>query len=114
MAAKAEIGTAAAPEPRTPPAHPAAEREQAMARSGVRIQLGAYRDQGAAQKDWQRLVKRYPDVLRRLHPEVTAINLGSRGTFQRLQAGPLPSRAAADEACAKLKAQKQGCIVVAH
>lgn len=97
---------AAAPPARHLAAAPAAEAGQ------VRIQLGAYRDQGAAHRDWLRLSKRYPDLLRRLHPYVSKVDLGSRGTFQRLQAGPLKSREEAAALCARLKAQKQGCIIV--
>ena len=47
-------------------------------------------------------------------PRVVAVDLGNnRGTFFRLQAGPLDSRDAAEALCAALKARNLDCLVVA-
>lgn len=83
-----------------------------MTKGVARIQLGAFRQEAEAQQQWQQLQKKYPDVLGSLSPAVVKADLGSKGVFQRLQAGPLPDRAAALAACDKLKARHQDCLVV--
>jgi len=42
----------------------------------------------------------------------TRVDLGEKGVFYRVQAGPLADAAAAERLCAELKERKQGCIVV--
>ena len=39
-------------------------------------------------------------------------DIDGKGTYFRVQAGPLPNRATADDMCAQLKAAQQDCIVV--
>jgi len=109
--AKPPTVAAAAPAPAAPAAaKPAAPPAAAGA---YRIQLGAYRDRPAADEAWLRLQKQYADVLAGLNSTVVRADLGAKGVFQRLQAGPLADRAAAQAACEKLKVHKQGCLVVA-
>jgi hypothetical protein len=97
------------------PAKPSGTKSPAAADAGlVRIQLGAFRQTSEAEQAWQQLSKKFPDVLAGMNRTVVQIDLGEKGVYQRLQAGPLPDRAAATAACEKLKARNQGCIVVAH
>ena len=56
--------------------------------------------------------KRNTDLLGALALNVQSVTL-DRGTFYRVQAGPLTDRAAANGLCGKLKSRNQDCLVVA-
>ena len=77
-----------------------------------RVQLGAFRDEAAALREWTRLTGRYPELLKGLTLRVQSVDLGAgKGVFHRVQAGLV----GADEAariCAGLKAKGQACLVV--
>lgn len=74
---------------------------------GWKIQLGAFSSEAAAKTAWTRISGAAPSI-KSLAPSYTAA-----GAFTRLQAGPLGSRAAADQACAAVKAGGSGCFPVA-
>lgn len=80
--------------------------------SRYRIQLGAYRTEKIAVDDWKRLQKKYVTELASLHYYIERKDLGEKGIFYRLQAGPLESAASARLACKQLVEQKQGCFFV--
>jgi cell division septation protein DedD len=96
--------------PSASPATPAAATT-AAAPGTVRIQLGAFRQAADAEKTWQKLSQKFADLLGGLSPSIVQVDLGAKGIYQRLQAGPLADRAAAAATCEKLKALKQDCIV---
>lgn len=102
--------------PATPPAvakaPPPAAAPAVSLGQGYRLQLGALRSAAAATAAWQRLRQTEPDVLGRLNYTVSRIDLGGRGVFYRLQAGPIASEAAAERSCATLKSRHVGCILV--
>lgn len=120
---------AAAPEPATTPeAAPAKQADAAPAvekitqpaatpalvvdtSNNFRIQLSAVRDEAAAKSEWEKLQKKHADALKGLEASFTPVNLGAKGTFLRIQAGPL-THDEADARCAKLKAQNQACLIV--
>jgi cell division protein FtsN len=109
--------TPAAPPPPAqqakPPANVASVPPPASAASGnIRIQLGAVRSHDAAQKEWERLQKANKDLLGKLSLNISQANLGDRGTFYRVQAGPVGDQQAASDLCAKLKARNVSCIIV--
>lgn len=83
-----------------------------MASGSVRVQLAAVRSQDAAQKEWTRLRAANKDLLGGLRMTVAQADLGDRGTFYRIQAGPVGDQQAATELCAKLKARNVSCLVV--
>lgn len=96
-----------APEPKPEPAPKPAATD-----GRFRVQLGAFRDEAAAQSEWDRLTKRYPSVLGGLSLRIQRIDLGSgKGVFHRIQGGML-SEDAAEKACITLKAQNQACLLV--
>ncbi len=76
-----------------------------------RIQLGAVRDQAAADKEWARMESKYSSDLKGLNSSFTPVSLGDKGTFLRIQAGPL-SKEEAEARCAKLKGENQACLIV--
>ena len=77
-----------------------------------RVQLAAYRTPKAAANKWQILKTRHEDILGALELTVAQVNLGERGVFHRLQAGPYESRAVADSVCTVLRERDQACLVV--
>lgn len=113
-AAPVQQAKPAAPSP--PPANvasvpPPASASPAAAGS-MRVQLGAVRSREAAQQEWERLQKANKDLLGKLTLNVSQANLGDRGTFYRVQAGPVGDQQAASDLCAKLKARNVSCIIV--
>lgn len=78
----------------------------ASAGDGWKIQIGAYSSADAARAAWSSLSARAG--LKALSPTYTPVS-----ALTRLQAGPLASRAAANEACAAVKAVGATCFAVA-
>ena len=80
--------------------------------AGWRIQVASYRSAATAQGGWQRLLKTHGDLIGDLKSSVVRADLGARGIFHRLQAGPLADAAAARALCASLQKRKVGCLIV--
>jgi len=104
---------------KTPPPTPAAKpapkpAPKPMANAGAyRVQMASLKSRAAVEKSWAALKRRHSDLLGNLQLDIQSVQLsGGRGTFYRMQAGPLASRAQANALCASLKSRKQGCIVV--
>ena len=76
------------------------------------MQLGAVRSEEAAKQEWQRLQKSQPAVLGKLGLFIARVDLGDKGVFYRIQAGPIAGEAEATKSCAALKDRKIGCILV--
>lgn len=96
----AEAGTAADKAAAAPPA------------AGPRpaVHLASYRSREAADRGWTQLRRAHGDLLDGLSAEITSINLGpGKGTFYRLNAGPLVDRNVATDLCGKLKRRRQYC-----
>jgi len=107
------------PAPRTPvqtaPATASAAPAPAASASAggsAKVQLASLKEQSAAQSTWAALQKKFPSELGSLSASYERVELGDKGTYYRLQAGPLKDRATAQALCQKLEAGKQGCIVV--
>jgi cell division septation protein DedD len=92
---------AQAPAPTTP-----------AASGGWRVQLGALRSEAQAQQAWARLKKAQPDLLGKLALSTPKVDLGSKGIFYRIQAGPLADEAHAAATCNSLKSRHVACLVV--
>ncbi len=66
------------------------------------VHLGSYRSPGRAMRGFAELARKAPD-LAGLRARVEQVDLGpGKGVFERLKAGPLTSRAAAEALCGKL------------
>jgi len=101
------------PVPLTPPAHPATVPAVAPAATGpLRIQIAATKDEASARAEFARLQKAHADLLGNLSATVVKADLGDKGTFYRIQAGPIADKAQADKLCGQLKPLGIGCIVV--
>lgn len=103
----------AAPPPQTATARPPAPPAPAAATAGrYRVQLAALRTPEDAGREWDRLRRAHPDLLGSLTLNVVRADLGGRGTFYRIQAGPIGDDNAAKELCRRLAEKKVGCLVV--
>jgi cell division septation protein DedD len=76
-----------------------------------RVQLGAFRSEGAAGQAWLVYQQQHTDVLGSLRSNIVIADTSS-GTFFRLQAGPLPNRDAAARACTQIKSGGGDCFIV--
>lgn len=124
-AAPAPPPVAAAEPPASPaPAKPAPEPEKPLAVAekpaaapaaearGYRLQVGAVRSPEAAKQEWERLKRLHGDVLGSLGVVTERVDLGQRGVFYRIQAGPIADAATAERDCNELKQHGAGCILV--
>ncbi|MBX3454328.1 SPOR domain-containing protein [Ferrovibrio sp.] len=108
--AAAPAAPAATPAPAQAPVQ--APATTASAGGSARVQLASLPEQSQAQATWTQLQRKFPAELGGLSPSFERVDLGARGIYFRLQAGPLRDRAAAQALCEKLSAAKQGCLVV--
>ena len=93
---------AALPEPSAEP----------VAESGIRLQLASVPNEADVDGEWKRLRKRIGSPLANLELHVERADLGSKGIFYRLQAGPFADRAAAAATCQDIKAAGGDCLIV--
>ena len=98
--------------PAAPPPSVAAAPAPHAAGAGYRLQLGAVRTEDAAKQEWQRLQRTEPDLLGKLSLTAARVDLGDKGIFYRIQAGPIADAAQAAQSCAALKSRNVGCILV--
>ncbi|HYM01932.1 MAG TPA: SPOR domain-containing protein [Stellaceae bacterium] len=108
----------AVPEPPVPPAPPRAAAPPpanptaAQGGAGYRLQLGSVRTPEGAKHEWEHLKRTNGDVLGALGFAAQRVDLGDRGVFYRIQAGPVADEATAERNCAELKRRSIGCIIV--
>ena len=76
------------------------------------MQIAALRSEADAKRSWANLSKRHADLFGGLQSTVVRVDLGQKGVFYRLQAGPFADEAAARSLCSRAKQRKLGCIVV--
>ncbi len=94
-----EAGGGASPAPKT-----------SSGGGGYHLQLSAVRSADAVAGEWARLKRRYPE-LAGLTNSTHKIDTPDKGTFYRVEAGPL-DEAAAKSTCTRLRGEGLGCIVV--
>jgi len=83
------------------------------ATAGVyRVQLAAVRSPDRARQEWERLKKQNQTQLGSLELSLTRADLGAKGIYYRLRAGPLKSELDARELCVALAKRKVGCLIV--
>lgn len=114
-AAQAQAHAPATPTPLRPQAAPtpapAATAPATATASGAWVaQLAALKSEADAQAAWKRLQNANKDILGGLSSDIVRADLGSKGVFWRLRAGPV-DEARARSICAALAKRNQGCIV---
>ena len=73
------------------------------------VHLASYRSRKQADRGWAQLRRAHRNLLGKLKPEVSEINLPGKGIYYRLKVGPLGDHAAAAELCRQLKRRRQFC-----
>ncbi|HEV2545817.1 MAG TPA: SPOR domain-containing protein [Stellaceae bacterium] len=94
-----------------PPA-PATAPAPAAIGKGYFLQLGAGRSAEGAKQEGERLRRRQADLLGTLSLITPRVDLGERGTFYRIQVGPIADAAQAEHRCNELKRRGVGCLLV--
>lgn len=124
--APAEEKLAAAPTIKAAPVEKAAEEETAaktepaagasVAAKGITpggyfVQVGSVRSESGADSEWKKIQAKYSAQLSGLRYRVQEANLGAKGTFYRIQAGPM-SKESADKICGEMKTKAAGSCLV--
>jgi cell division septation protein DedD len=107
---QAQQSTAAAPG-KAPQAQPGPAKTAATGAAGTRLQLGSVRSEDAARQDWERIKRKNADLLGTLSATPIRADLGDKGIYYRILAGPVADPAAAERICSELKQRSVGCIV---
>jgi hypothetical protein len=81
------------------------------ATGGWRIQLASSKSEEIAKSTWARLQAAHGDVLANLRMQPTRVDLGDKGVWYRVQAGPLDEKQA-QNVCSTLKSRKTECVIV--
>jgi hypothetical protein len=105
----------AGPPPANPhpvPSKPADAASQPGKAGGVRLQLGAVRSEGVAREEWARIKRSNSDLLGRLTAVAIRADLGDKGVYYRIQAGPVGDSATAERLCGELRQRHLPCIIV--
>ncbi len=97
--------------PTTPPVSATVSAAAAQV-AGLKVQIGATKDEASARKEFERLQRAHPTLLGGLSATVMRADLGEKGVFYRIQAGPIADKGKADQLCSDLKNVSIGCIVV--
>jgi hypothetical protein len=79
---------------------------------GVRVQVASLRSAEEARDEWTRLKRDNPDLLGKLSAVAVRADLGERGIWYKIEAGPLPSKDAASRLCGAMKERDLGCQLV--
>ncbi|MBN8531803.1 MAG: SPOR domain-containing protein [Alphaproteobacteria bacterium] len=110
---KVEAPKVEAPKAEAPKAEATAEApKKALPAGTFRIQLGAFKETSQAEAAWNRILTAHRTTLEKYRHNVTRVDLGSRGIFYRLQAGPMGGEGEAKAVCDKLAKNSQACILV--
>ena len=75
-------------------------------------QLASAKNEDVAKSTWARLQAANGDVLSSLRMQPTKVDLGDKGVWYRVQAGPLDEKQA-HSICGTLKSRKTDCVAVA-
>lgn len=79
---------------------------------GYYVQLASVPNRAGTEGEWKKLQKKFGSLIGGMKYRVQEASLGERGTFYRIQAGPI-SKESADELCREVKAiSPGGCLVV--
>jgi cell division septation protein DedD len=101
------------PVPLAPAPAPAAKPAPAASGTGdFRVQIAATRDEPTARTEWERLKKAHLDLLGTFTPTIVKADLGDKGVFYRVQAGPIATHDQADKLCGALKQFAIACLIV--
>jgi len=93
------------------PVEPVPEKRPAVAAAGnTLVQLAAVRSEDAAKSEWERLSKRFPELLGSHHPAFSKTERDGR-TLWRVRTGGFSDVPQATSFCAKVRAKGAACSV---
>lgn len=78
---------------------------------GYYVQLASVPNRAGTEGEWKKLQKKFGSIIGGMKYRVQEASLGERGTFYRIQAGPI-SKDSAEDICREVKAASGGCLVV--
>ncbi len=78
---------------------------------GWRVQIASVKSEDIAKSTWARLQAAHGDVLGSLRMQPTKVDLGDKGVWYRVQAGPLDEKQA-QSVCGTLRSRKTDCVSV--
>jgi hypothetical protein len=78
---------------------------------GWRVQVASVKNEDVAKSTWARLQSAHGDVMANLRMQAVRVDLGDKGVWYRVQAGPLDEKQA-QGICGTLKGRKTDCVVV--
>jgi cell division septation protein DedD len=81
------------------------------ATGGWRIQIASVKSEDIAKSTWARLQAAHGDVLASLRMQPARVDLGDKGVWYRVQAGPLDEKQA-HNVCSTLKTRKTDCVAL--
>jgi len=105
--------TIAAPKPTGEPKPPSAPAAPPLPTGFGRIEvsLASVRTPDEARAEWARLKHDNADLLGELSAFAVRTDLGDKGVYYRVEAGPFADTAAAERLCRELKRRRFGCLV---
>jgi hypothetical protein len=126
--ASAAAPAATAPTPAAPPASPPVADKPATPQAagpsiaslidnmsgpvgGWRIQIASVKSEDIAKSTWARVSTANGDVLANLKMQPIRVDLGEKGVWYRVQAGPLDEKQA-QSVCGTLRTRKSDCVAV--
>lgn len=127
-AAPATTAATPAPTPAAPPASPPVADKPATPQAagpsiaslidnmsgptgGWRIQIASVKSEDIAKSTWARVSTANGDVLANLKMQPIRVDLGEKGVWYRVQAGPLDEKQA-QSVCSTLRTRKSDCVAV--
>jgi len=78
---------------------------------GWRVQIASVKNEDVAKSTWARLQSAHGDVLANLRMQAVRVDLGEKGVWYRVQAGPLDEKQA-HNVCTSLKGRRADCVAV--
>lgn len=109
--AAAEAKPTAPPKPAATPAKTPVPAAETAGNGRIEVRLASVRTPESAREEWARLKRENADLLGNLRANAVPIDLGEKGLYYRVQAGPFADAAAAARLCAELKKRNHGCIL---
>lgn len=103
---KGTTAAAAAPQKATAAAAPAA-----IAGGRIQVRLASLRTPEEARTEWARLKHENADLLGSLTAVAVRTDLGDKGIYYRIEAGPFANMTAAERLCGEMKRRNLGCIL---
>ena len=91
---------------------PAVARGLSGRTGGLRLQLGAVHSESEARGEWERLKRKNQDLLGNLSAVAVRADLGDKGVYYRIQAGPVADPSTADRVCGELRQRHLACMIV--